>query len=257
MQSKYLFGEFRKNAAYLNSISDGVNNEVNERMKSESMKTELITNVSHDLKTPLTSIINYVDLLKKTEISDEKAREYIEVIDRQSQKLKKLSSDIVDASKAATGNMEIHKERTTLNVLLTQVAGEYDERLRQKCLQLVCTIPEEETAINADGKLLWRVFDNLMNNICKYAMGGTRVYLTLNNAGNTAEVVFRNISGEPLNISADELTERFVRGDSSRNTEGSGLGLSIAKSLTELMGGKFDISVDGDLFKAILTFNRI
>ena len=251
---KYLFGEFKKNADYLNSVSDGVNSEVQKRMKSESMKTELITNVSHDLKTPLTSIINYVDLLKGTEVTDPKAQEYIEVIDRQSQRLKKLCADIVDASKAATGNLTVNRERTVLNVMLGQVIGEYDARLSEKSLQLISEIPQDEIAVQADGRLLWRVFDNLMGNICKYAMEGTRVYLSLGASSGMAQITFRNISGAPLNIPPEEITERFVRGDTSRNTDGSGLGLSIAKSLTELMGGQFDVSIDGDLFKVILHF---
>ncbi|MBQ6067287.1 MAG: HAMP domain-containing histidine kinase [Clostridia bacterium] len=254
VDTKYLIGPFKKNAEYLNAVNDGVNRAVHERMKSESMKTELITNVSHDLKTPLTSIINYVDLLKETDVQDEKAKEYIGVIDRQSQRLKKLCSDIVDASKAATGNLSVSLEPTALNVMLPQVIGEYDERLRTKQLQLVPAIPAETVTVNADGKLLWRVFDNLLNNVCKYAMAGTRVYLTLEQAAGTARITFRNISGSPLNISPEELTERFVRGDASRATEGSGLGLSIAKSLTELMGGRFDLAIDGDLFKVTVTF---
>ena len=254
---KYLVGPFRKNAEYLNAVNDGVNRAVNERMRSESMKTELITNVSHDLKTPLTSIINYVDLLKGTDVRDEKALEYIDVIDRQSQRLKKLCADIVDASKAATGNLEIHAERTALNVMLGQVIGEYDERLKERSLTRIAAMPEHDVFIHADGRLLWRVFDNLMNNVCKYAMSGTRVYLSLQQQGGSAALVLRNISGAALNISPEELTERFVRGDASRNTEGSGLGLSIAKSITELMGGAFHIAIDGDLFKVTITFPSI
>ena len=252
-----LFGEFKKNADYLNAINDGVNDAVRERMKSESMKTELITNVSHDLKTPLTSIINYVDLLKETDVKDEKAKEYIEVIDRQSLRLKKLCSDIVDASKAATGNLQVDLEPTALNVMLSQVMGEYDERLKAKRLCPVPELPDGAVTVNADGKLLWRVFDNLLNNVCKYAMEGTRVYLSLLRDGQFAQVVFKNISGTPLNVSPEELTERFVRGDSSRTAEGSGLGLSIAKSLTELMGGRFSVTIDGDLFKVTVTFPLI
>ena len=251
---KYLVGPFKKNAEYLNAVNDGVNKAVNERMKSESMKTELITNVSHDLKTPLTSIINYVDLLKGTDIRDEKALDYIDVIDRQSQKLKKLCADVVDASKAATGSIQVNSERTALNVLLGQMAGEYDERLKAASLTPVIELPEQDVYVYADGRLLWRVIDNLMNNVCKYAMPGTRVYLTLTEQRGKAAVVFRNISGTALNIPPEELTERFVRGDASRNTEGSGLGLSIAKNMTELMGGTYDIAIDGDLFKVTLTF---
>ena len=257
VDTQYLVGPFKKNAEYLNAVNDGVNKAVNERMKSESMKTELITNVSHDLKTPLTSIINYVDLLKGTDVQDEKALEYIDVIDRQSQRLKKLCADIVDASKAATGNLEIHSERTALNVMLGQVIGEYDERLKERSLTLVPEMPDHDVFINADGRQLWRVLDNLMNNVCKYAMSGTRVYLSLQHPANRTVLVIRNISGTALNISPEELTERFVRGDASRNTEGSGLGLSIAKSITELMGGTFHIAIDGDLFKVMITFPTV
>jgi signal transduction histidine kinase len=254
VDTQYLVGPFKKHAEYLNAVNDGVNRAVSERMKSESMKTELITNVSHDLKTPLTSIINYVDLLKGTDIQDEKALEYIDVIDRQSQKLKKLCADVVDASKAATGSMKVNNERTALNVLLGQMAGEYHERLKAQSLTPIAELPERDVYVYADGRLLWRVFDNLMNNVCKYAMPGTRVYLTLSGQNGHATVTLRNISGSPLNIPPEEITERFVRGDSSRNTEGSGLGLSIAKSMTELMGGTFHIDIDGDLFKVTITF---
>ena len=256
IEKKYLIGEFRKNAEYLNSINAAVDNAVKEQMQSERMKTELITNVSHDLKTPLTSIVNYVDLLKKEEITNEKAKEYIEVIDRQSQRLKKLTADVVDASKAATGNIEINFEKVALGMLISQVNGEYSDKLTEARLQTVVSIPEKEVFVSADGRLLWRVFDNLMNNICKYSMPGTRVYISLAEKGGKAEITFRNISGAELNVSPAELTERFVRGDSSRNTEGSGLGLSIANSLTKAMNGAMDISIDGDLFKVTLIFPR-
>ena len=249
-----LFGEFKKQADSLNAINAGINKAVAERMKSESMKTELITNVSHDLKTPLTSIVNYVDLLKKEDVQNPQAKEYIDVIDRQAQRLKKLTTDIVDASKAATGTIPMAPEPTDLGVLLHQVCGEYEDKLKAGGLIPVLSTDGAPCLIYADGKLLWRVFDNLMNNICKYAMAGTRVYLSLSGDGNAAEATFRNISGQPLNISPEELTERFVRGDASRNTEGSGLGLSISKSLTENMGGQFRIDIDGDLFKVTVRF---
>lgn len=251
---KYLFGKFKQHAEYLGNINTTINNAVAERMKSENMKTELITNVSHDLKTPLTSIVNYVDLLKKENIDSPKALEYIEVIDRQSQRLKKLTVDIVEASKAATGNIEVHYEKLKLNVILLQTNGEYIEKLEEKQLTLVQEIPEEDIVINADGRLLWRVIDNLMNNICKYSLPCTRVYLNVSANNGNAFISFRNISKNQLNIDPTTLTERFVRGDSSRNTEGSGLGLSIANSLTELMGGKLNVITDGDLFKAIISF---
>lgn len=252
-----LVGPLKKHADYLNSINDAVNNAVEERLKSESLKTELITNVSHDLKTPLTSIVNYVDLLKKENIENVKANEYIEVIDRQSQRLKKLTIDIVEASKAATGNIDVHFEMLNLNVILLQTNGEYIERLNENELSLISDIPDNNVFVSADGRLLWRVIDNLMSNICKYSMPGTRVYLDLRTNGSKAEISFRNISKGKLNISPEDLTERFVRGDTSRNTEGSGLGLSIAKSLTETMNGELNISIDGDLFKVIISFDRL
>ncbi len=257
IDNKILIGEFKKHAESLNSINNAVNKAVEERVKSENMKTELITNVSHDLKTPLTSIVNYVDLLKKTDIDNDTANEYIEVIDRQAQRLKKLTTDIVDASKAATGNIEVNFEKTLLNVMLTQVNGEYGEALEQKELTLVPQFPENDVCVMADGRLLWRVFDNLLNNICKYSQSYTRVYMTLVSQGTKAQIIFKNISSTPLNINSEELTERFVRGDTSRNTEGSGLGLSIAKSLCELMNADFKLSIDGDLFKVIITFDTI
>lgn len=252
INTSMLIGPLKKHANYLNSINGAVNKAVEERMKSESLKTELITNVSHDLKTPLTSIVNYVDLLKKTDITDEKALEYIEVIDRQSQRLKKLTFDIVEASKASTGNIEVHKEKTVLNVIIQQTNGEYIERLEEKSLVLVPEVPENDVTINTDGRLLWRIIDNLMSNICKYSMPGTRVYISLWQDEYNAYISFRNISKNKLNISPDELTERFVRGDASRNTEGSGLGLSIAKSLADVIGGRLTIIIDGDLFKVTL-----
>ena len=255
IEHKFLFGEFRQHAESLNSINRAVNKAVEERVKSENMKTELITNVSHDLKTPLTSIVNYIDLLKKTDIENETAKEYVEVIDRQAQRLKKLTTDIVDASKAATGNIEVHPEKTILNVMLSQVNGEYAEALEKRELTLIQQLPENDVCVMADGRLLWRVFDNLLNNICKYSQSYTRVYMSLIPQGAKAQIVFRNISNTPLNINSTELTERFVRGDSSRNTEGSGLGLSIAKSLCELMNADFELSIDGDLFKITITFD--
>lgn len=254
INNSFLFGPLKKHADNLNSINYAVNNAIEERMKSENLKTELITNVSHDLKTPLTSIVNYVDLLKKEQIENPKALEYIDVIDRQSQRLKKLTIDIVEASKAATGNIDIHYENTALNVILLQTNGEYFERLEENNLTLVQDIPEKDITISTDGRLLWRVIDNLMNNICKYSMPGTRVYLSLYEENGSAKISFKNISKNKLNIAPTDLTERFVRGDTSRNTEGSGLGLSIAKSLTENMGGKLYIFIDGDLFKVTLSF---
>lgn len=251
---KFLFPDERKHAQSLNSIGQGARLAVEKQLKSERLKTELITNVSHDLKTPLTSIISYVDLLKKEGLASEHAPEYVDVLDRQSQRLKKLTEDLVEASKASTGNIQTHPEDVDVNLLLSQAAGEYAERLAAAGLTPVTTLDPGEPHIRADGRLLWRVFDNLLSNACKYAMPGTRVYLTTEAKDGEVRIAFRNVSREPLNISAEELMERFVRGDASRNTEGSGLGLSIAKSLTELNHGTLDLAVDGDLFKATLIF---
>ena len=248
-------GPLKEHGEQLNRITDGMTKAVNERMKSEHFRTELITNVSHDIKTPLTSIINYVDLLEKEEIENDKAREYLAVLSRQSARLKKLIDDLMEASKASTGNVAVNWERCQLNVLLDQCAGEYAEKLKAAQLELVLTKPEEPVVILADGRHMWRVFDNLLSNICKYALAGTRVYLNLEQTRGKAVVTFRNISASQLNISGDELMERFVRGDSSRSTEGSGLGLSIARSLVQLQKGRLELTVDGDLFKVTLQFN--
>ncbi len=253
---KFLFPDERKHAQSLNSIGQGARLAVEKQLKSERLKTELITNVSHDLKTPLTSIISYVDLLKKEGLASEHAPEYVDVMDRQSQRLKKLTEDLVEASKASTGNIQTHPEDVDVNLLLSQAAGEYAERLAAAGLTPVTTLDPAEPHIQADGRLLWRVFDNLLSNACKYALAGTRVYLTTEAKDGEVRIAFRNVSREPLNISAEELMERFVRGDASRNTEGSGLGLSIAKSLTELNHGALELTVDGDLFKATLVFPK-
>ncbi len=249
-----MFGDFKEYGESLNSISKGMAIAVEERMKSERMKTELITNVSHDIKTPLTSIINYTDLISKEPCDNKKINEYSSVLLRQSERLKRLIDDLVEASKASTGNLEVNLAPCEANILLTQIVGEYTEKIQNKNLELITTQPENAIMIMADGRRLWRVFDNLMNNICKYSQGGTRVYLSLEKQGSEAVITFKNTSSTALNISADELMERFVRGDSSRNTEGNGLGLSIAKSLTELQNGKLELTIDGDLFKVILKF---
>ena len=252
--TKGLWGDFRKHANNLNAISDSVSIAVEDRLKSERMKTELITNVSHDIKTPLTSIINYAALIGTTDPSDPKLNEYSEVIVRQSKKLKRLIEDLVEASKASTGNLEIVPAPLDCCTFITQTAGEYKEKLDSCNLSLVTTAPDEKVMIMADGRRMMRIYDNLMNNICKYSMPGTRVYLSLEVIDGNAVTTFKNTSSTELNISADELVERFVRGDQSRNTEGNGLGLSIAQSLTELQGGSFKVSIDGDLFKVTLTF---
>lgn len=257
IDTKYMHGDLLDHANDLNSIRDGISRAVNERMKSEHFKTELITNVSHDIKTPLTSIVNYVDLLSKENIENEKAQEYIGVLQRQSARLKKLTEDLVEASKASTGNLAVNLERCELGVLLDQTAGEYGEKLSAQGLELILKKPEEPVTVLADGRHLWRILDNLMNNICKYAQPGTRVYLNLEKQAGKAVMTFRNVSKYQLNISGDELMERFVRGDSSRNTEGSGLGLSIARSLAQLQGAQLDLVVDGDLFKVTVTFDAV
>ena len=249
-----MYWEFKKHGDHLNAIGDGMNAAVAERMKSERFKTELITNVSHDIKTPLTSIINYVDLLGKEQLDNPKAQEYLDVLSRQSARLKKLIEDLIEASKASTGNLKVAMEVCDAQVTLVQTIGEYEEKLSQGQIELQIRKPDEPVRINADSRHLWRVFDNLMNNICKYAQPGTRAYVNLEREGDQARITFRNISREPLNISSEELMERFVRGDSSRSMEGNGLGLSIARSLTELMGGSLELTVDGDLFKVVLTF---
>ena len=252
-----MYWEFKKHGAYLNQIGEGMASAVNERIKSERFKTELITNVSHDIKTPLTSIINYVDLLKKEEITQPKAQEYIEVLERQSARLKKLIEDLMEASKASTGNIAVELELCDINILLTQTIGEFEEKLNSKELSLVIDQSLENIFIMADNRHIWRIFDNLMNNICKYGQPGTRVYINIEATEKEVTIIFRNTSGYQLNISSDELLERFVRGDSSRHTEGSGLGLSIAQNLAELMGGSLKLHVDGDLFKVILAFPRV
>ncbi len=244
------FPDLKEHAEQLGDLGNAINSAVEERMRSERMKAELITNVSHDLKTPLTSIINYVDLLKKVEIPSEKAREYIEVLDRKSQRLKKLTEDLVEASKASTGALTVEREKLDFGQLVRQAAGEYEEKLTGRNLSLVADLPEGPLTVLADGRHLWRVLDNLLGNCVKYALEGTRVYLTLTRWDGNAVLTVKNISADALNIPAEQLMERFVRGEESRTTEGSGLGLSIARSLTELQGGAFSLSVDGDLFKA-------
>ena len=254
---RHMYGVLKHHGENLNSIAQGMQKAVQQQLKSERFRTDLITNVSHDIKTPLTSIVNYVDLLKKEDVQPEKAKEYIAVLDRQSARLKKLTEDLVEASKASSGTLPVHLEAVDVNVLLSQVSGEYQSRFELCKLEPIVKLSSEDPQILADGKLLWRVFDNLLSNICKYAMPGTRVYFTSEVQDGRVSISFKNISNYPLDITADELLERFVRGDSSRSTEGSGLGLSIAQSLTGLQKGTFDLVVDGDLFKANLSFPRL
>ncbi len=256
VDTSHMLPVFREHGEHLNGIGDGLKLAVADSIKSERMRAELITNVSHDIKTPLTSIINYVDLLQKEGLDGEHAASYLEVIERQSARLKKLTEDLIEASKASSGAIKVELSTVDVNILLGQAVAEYDERLREAALTLMPRFDDAAGFIRADGRLLWRVFDNLLGNIRKYAKSDTRVYVTSETIGNHVSISFKNISAEPLDISPDELTERFVRGDRSRGTEGSGLGLSIAKSLTELQGGTFDIHIDGDLFKIVITFER-
>ena len=249
-------GDLKILAEGLNEIGTGLENAVNGRMKSERFKTELITNVSHDIKTPLTSIINYTDLLKKENIETEPVKGYIEVLDRQSERLKKLITDLLEASKASSGNIKLDIAEVDAGLMLEQVYGEYQNKFKKAGLTGIVTKPSETVFIKADANHLFRVFDNILGNVVKYAQPGTRVYIDLTQNDETITISFKNISKEKLNITGEELMERFVRGDRSRNTEGSGLGLSIAKSLANLMGGKLEIVIDGDLFKVEVRFNN-
>ncbi|MGM9594550.1 MAG: sensor histidine kinase [Candidatus Onthomonas sp.] len=253
IDTAHMLPDLREHAADLGNLSEGLSKAVEEQVKSQRFKTELITNVSHDLKTPLTSIINYVDLLKKADIQDETVRGYIDVLDRKSQRLKTLTEDLVEASKAASGTIAVQLERLDLSQLVNQAVAEYEERLEQSGLTPVISVPKEPCTVLADGRHLWRILDNLLGNCTKYAMPGTRVYLDVTAGKGTCTVTVKNISADPLNVPADELMKRFVRGDSARSTEGSGLGLSIARNLTTAQKGSFDLVVDGDLFKAIVT----
>ncbi len=241
-------------ARNLNNISKGLRHAVDEQTKSERMKAELVTNVSHDIKTPLTSIVNYVDILKREGLNSARAPEYLEILAKQSARLKKLTEDLIELSKASTGNISANIENTNLGVLLSQAMGEYEEKFNARKLEIILKLSDENSYVMADGQLLWRVIDNLMNNINKYALEGTRVYISALSKDNLTDITFRNISANAIDVPENELTERFVRGDLSRTTEGSGLGLSIAKNLTEIQGGRFRINTDADLFKVTLTF---
>ncbi len=247
-------GDLNAIAKNIGDIKIGMTKAVDEKMKSERFKTELITNVSHDIKTPLTSIINYTDLLGKVDIENKDAKEYIEVLNRQSLRLKKLIEDLIEASKAASGVLSINKSTFNVSTFIDQTIGEYSEKLKNNNLEVVTNIENEKIYIEADGRRMWRVFENIMNNICKYTQPSTRVYIDVSCNNGKTYIVFKNISKYRLNISGEELMERFVRGDKSRHTEGSGLGLSIAKNLIELQDGIMDIQIDGDLFKVIISF---
>jgi signal transduction histidine kinase len=256
IDDQFLLGAFRDFAAHLNALADVAKVAAREQMKSERMKTELITNVSHDIKTPLTSIINYVDLLQKPHTPQEE-QQYLEVLGRKSQQLKKLIGDLVEMSKASSGSIAVNMEWVDLVEAINQAVGEFADKLALCQLTPVFVQPTEPVYIRGDGRLVWRVLSNLLGNVVKYALPGTRLYIDISARGETAEISLKNISREPLNIDAGELMERFVRGDASRNTEGSGLGLNIAKSLMEVQNGQLFLTVDGDLFKATLTFPAV
>lgn len=239
----------------INGIGNGLSRSVSESLKNERMKTELITNVSHDLKTPLTSIINYVDLLKREGLDGENAEKYLQVIDKKSLRLKNLTEDLVEASKLNAGAADFNIEKIDIVQLVNQSIGEYEEKFNEKGLDVIKNIQEEPLYVMADGRRTWRVFENLYGNIYKYAMEGTRVYVDIQKKSGKVSVIIRNISATPLNFNASEITERFVRGDKSRTTEGSGLGLSIAKSIVERQNGRMEICLDGDLFKVEIEMN--
>lgn len=241
----------------INNIGEGLHSAVDASVRNERLKTDLITNVSHDIKTPLTSIINYVDLIKRENIENDKIRGYIEVLDNKSQRLKNLTEDLVEASKISSGNIKLEMTNINFIELVNQTEGEFSEKLENKNLQMIRKLPEEPIFILADGRRMWRVIENLYNNVAKYAMRNTRVYVDVK--ADEKKVIFsiKNISENPLNIEAEELTERFIRGDVSRSTEGSGLGLSIAKNLTTLQKGDFEIYLDGDLFRVTIIFPRV
>ena len=245
-------GHLRELAHDINNIKDGLKKSVENEMKSENMKTELITNVSHDLKTPLTSIINYIDLLKRENIEPENARDYVNILDKKSQRLKVLIEDLFEASKAASGAMELNISRIDIGQLLKQALGENDERLKDNRLEVKLNIPDDKIFINGDGKRLYRVFENLISNIVKYSLSNTRVYIDMFKENDEVTIVMKNISAYELSFDTNEITNRFKRGDASRSTEGSGLGLAIAKSIVELHNGSFKIEADGDLFKSII-----
>lgn len=257
LDEKRYKGSLNSMAIQVNDIAGGLSNAIQEKLKSERLKTELITNVSHDIKTPLTSIINYVDLLKKEKMPNEQAEEYLNILDNKSQRLKRLTEDLVEASKASSGNIKLNIEKLNVNELLKQVSGEFEDKFKLRNLEEVMSLPEKNVYINADSRYMYRILENMYSNISKYAMDNTRVYIDVIPNNNRITIQMKNISKEKLNISTEELMQRFVRGDSARNTEGSGLGLSIATSLTTLQGGTFNIYLDGDLYKVIIEFDMI
>ncbi len=251
-----MFGTNLAMAEELNRVREGVRRAVDAEMKSERLKTDLITNVSHDIKTPLTSIINYVDILKREQFEDERIAGYVDILEQKAARLKTLTDDLVEAAKISSGNISRDLLRIDVTQLLQQVVGEFEEKFSEKDLQLLTDLPKEEMPVCVDGQRLWRILENLLSNAAQYSMANSRVYVTAGCAENEVFFSIKNISQTPLNFSADELLERFVRGDVSRSSEGSGLGLEIARNLTRLLGGKFDLYLDGDLFKVTVSFPR-
>jgi signal transduction histidine kinase len=244
--------EFKQLSVTINSIADGLKNAVSNQVKSERMKAELITNVSHDLKTPLTSIITYIDLLKSEGLHSENAEKYLGIIDNKSQRLKALTEDLFEAAKASSGSIAVNLEKLDAVSLINQGLGELSDKIEESGLNFKTNMPSSKLLVYADGKLLWRVIENLLSNVFKYALPNSRVYIDTFATAEYVKIIIKNISAYELNINEEELMERFKRGDASRHSEGSGLGLSIAKSLTELQGGSFHIEIDGDLFKATI-----
>lgn len=249
--------EFKNVVKYVNDISNGFENVVEESLKSERLKTELITNVSHDIKTPLTSIINYVDLLKSENIENEKAKEYIGILDNKSQRLKKLIEDLVEASKASSGSVNLNLEKINIIELIKQAMGEFEDRFAQKKLEIISELPKNNVEVKADSRYMYRVIENLFSNVSKYALDSSRVYIDTKVIDKKIKIEIKNISQDRLNITEEELMQRFVRGDKSRTTEGNGLGLAIARSLTQLQGGKLVCKIDGDLFKVEIELDII
>lgn len=246
-----VFSPFRNE---IQKIQTGFKKAVKEEVKSQRMKTELITNVSHDLKTPLTAITTYIELLKKEDITEEERRSYIDTLERKSLRLKVLIEDLFEVSKANSNNIVLNKMELDVVNLIKQVSIEHVDKMKERGLELKWNVPEEKVLLMLDNQKTYRIFENLFVNVVKYAMQGSRVYLEVRKKASLVEIILKNMSAEEIHISGDEITERFVRGDSSRNTEGSGLGLAIAKSFTEAQGGEFHVEVDGDLFKVVILF---
>ena len=252
-----MFSSQKEVAEGINSVGAGLEVAVEASIKNERLKTNLITNVSHDIKTPLTSIINYVNLLKNENFDDPRIQRYIEVLEQKSMRLKTLTEDVVEASKITSGNIKLECMKLDFTELVLQTSAEYEEKFEERNLTEIQHLPKEKALVYIDGRRTWRILANLYNNAAKYAMTGSRIYTDLKVTEGAVIFSIKNISDQPLNINADQLTERFIRGDISRSTEGSGLGLSIAQTLTEMQKGKFELYLDGDLFKATVTFPKV